>query len=109
MSAYCMQTPAEAPETVLPPKPVHLSRRQQEVLVLLGEGLSNKRIARALDITEGTVKQHIKCVLDELGASNRLQAVIYAYRKGALPQVAERISPSEESAYGLPAFQVLAR
>jgi len=86
MSDYCLQSPMDDVTTLVKPESIHLSRRQRDVLHLLGEGLSNKRIARALDIAEGTVKQHVKCVLDELGASNRLQAVIYAYRRGVLPQ-----------------------
>lgn len=84
MSVYYLQN-ATAPAGSEQCSPFHLSRRQIEVLGLLGEGLSNKLIARALGISDHTVKQHIQCVLAELGAASRLQAVIYAHRRGLLP------------------------
>ncbi len=80
-----LQQPAPACANLPAHGPVRLSPRQIEVLRLLGEGLSNKQIARLLGIADGTVKQHLQCVLEELGAVNRLQAVIYAYRRGLLP------------------------
>jgi DNA-binding NarL/FixJ family response regulator len=90
MSAvFHLQQPASACATLPARAPVHLSPRQVDVLRLLGEGLSNKQIARLLGIADGTVKQHLQCVLGELGAVNRLQAVIYAYRRGLLPHGAE--------------------
>lgn len=67
-----------------PARAIHLSPRQAEVLVLLGEGLANKPIGRKLGISACTVKQHVQAILKEFGASNRLQAVIYAYRSGIL-------------------------
>ena len=94
MSIYYLQNPTAAQASIPPSRPTHLSPRQLEVLHLLGEGLSNKQIARALSIADGTVKQHIQCVLEEFGAVNRLQAVIYAYRKGILPRVAELSAPA---------------
>lgn len=84
MSVYYLQNPASTSSIFPPRAPFHLSPRQLDVLRLLGEGLSNKQIGRLLGITDGTVKQHIQCVLEELGAVNRLQAVIYAYRRGIL-------------------------
>ena len=94
MSIYYLQNPTAAQASIPPSRATHLSPRQLEVLHLLGEGLSNKQIARALGIADGTVKQHIQCVLEEFGAVNRLQAVIYAYRKGILPRVAELSAPA---------------
>jgi len=85
MAAYYPQTVTIPAATLSQRDTIHLSPRQIEVLQLLGEGMSNKLIARALGISDGTVKQHIKCVLDELGAQSRLQAVIFAYRRGLLP------------------------
>ncbi len=52
-----------------------LTVRQTEVLELMCEGKTNKMIARVLDLTEGTVKLHVRAVLQALGASNRTQAV----------------------------------
>ena len=60
------------------PVPVHLTRRQLDVLYLLCQGLSNKQISRHLNISEATVKVHISSILRELDASNRLQAVLLA-------------------------------
>lgn len=61
---------------------VHLTPRQLEVLALLCEGLPNKLICRQLNISAGTVKVHISCILRELGVSSRLQAVVSARRYG---------------------------
>lgn len=58
-----------------------LTSRQQLVLKLLAEGLSNKRIARDLDISEVTVKAHVSAILKKLGVSNRVQAAIEARRR----------------------------
>jgi DNA-binding NarL/FixJ family response regulator len=56
-----------------------LTAREREVLELLSEGLSNKLIARKLQISEHTVKFHISSVYAKLGASSRTEAV----RRGA--------------------------
>lgn len=64
------------------PMPVHLTARQLEVLALLCEGLPNKLICRRLDISAGTVKAHISSILRELGVASRLQAVVWARRRG---------------------------
>jgi DNA-binding NarL/FixJ family response regulator len=57
-----------------------LTQRQAEVLRLLGEGKSNKVIARELGITEGTVKVHLLAVFRVLNVRNRTAAVIAAQR-----------------------------
>jgi DNA-binding NarL/FixJ family response regulator len=59
-----------------------LSTRQWEVLGLLLKGLSNKLIARKLDISENTTKIHVSAVLRTLGVSTRTQALIAANRLG---------------------------
>ena len=61
-----------------------LTSRQQDILPLLAEGMPNKRIAAALNVTEGTVKQHLKDLFRRLGVSNRTQAVKEAQRLGLL-------------------------
>ena len=61
---------------------VRLTQRQLEVLRLLCEGLSNKRICERLEISAGTVKAHIGIILRELGVSSRVQAVVIAHRLG---------------------------
>jgi DNA-binding NarL/FixJ family response regulator len=57
-----------------------LTPRQHDVLRLLGKGQSNKEIARALDLTEGTVKHHISAILRALRVDNRTHAVVTAAR-----------------------------
>ena len=64
-----------------------LTPRQIEVLSLMAEGQSNKKIARTLDLSEGTVKLHVAAVLKALGADNRTQAVLLAVRTGVLPDL----------------------
>lgn len=61
-----------------------LTRRELQVLELLGAGLGNKSIALRLDIALGTVKAHVRTVLDKLCVSSRTQAVIEARRRGLL-------------------------
>lgn len=55
-----------------------LTPRQKAVLALLEQGLSNKLIARELDIGEITVKAHVSAILRKLGVENRVQAVVAA-------------------------------
>ena len=55
-----------------------LSERQRQVLALLAEGLSNKAIARRLEITEGTVKTHVATIFDVFNVHNRVAAVAAA-------------------------------
>ncbi|MGB1024997.1 MAG: response regulator, partial [Rhodospirillaceae bacterium] len=59
-----------------------LTPRQREVLALLGEGKSNKEIARVLNLSEGTVKLHVTAILKALHVTNRTGAVIAASRMG---------------------------
>lgn len=73
---------------------LHLTPRQLEVLALLGEGLPNKLICRQLNISSGTVKVHISCILRELGVTSRLQAVIWARRHGL---IAESLGPRQSA------------
>src|SRR5688572_9579328 len=76
--------PVEAPNAppAAPAAPLNLSPRQREVLALLLKGMSNKLIARKLDISENTTKIHVSAVLDALGVATRTQAVIAASRLG---------------------------
>jgi DNA-binding NarL/FixJ family response regulator len=61
-----------------------LTSRQLQLLPLLADGLPNKRIADALGVAEGTVKQHLKELFRRLNARNRTQAVNEARRLGLL-------------------------
>lgn len=60
------------------PRAKNLSARESEVLSHLVEGQANKVIARKLDVTEGTIKVHIKTILKKIGVANRTQAAIWA-------------------------------
>jgi two-component system nitrate/nitrite response regulator NarL len=59
-----------------------LSARETEILACLVNGHSNKAIANRLQITEGTVKMHLKGVLKKINAQNRTQAAIWALQNG---------------------------
>ena len=59
-----------------------LTEREEEVLRLMARGLGNQEIAQKLFVTEATVKTHVNHILDKLGASNRVQAVVVAYESG---------------------------
>lgn len=59
-----------------------LTEREQEVLAQLARGRSNREIARALVLSEKTVKAHVSSILSKLGLSDRTQAALYAVRSG---------------------------
>jgi DNA-binding NarL/FixJ family response regulator len=59
-----------------------LSRREIQVLEKLANGRSNKEIGSALQITEGTVKYHVKAILGKLDAIGRAEAIAIAVRRG---------------------------
>ena len=55
-----------------------LSKREEQVLHLLADGLSNRELAKALSLSEHTVKNHLFRIFDKLGVSSRIEAVLYA-------------------------------
>lgn len=55
-----------------------LTEREEQILSLIAQGLSNKMIARKLDITEGTVKVHVKHLLKKLNLRSRVEAAVWA-------------------------------
>jgi DNA-binding NarL/FixJ family response regulator len=58
-----------------------LTERELEVLRLVAQGLSNREIGRQLFITENTVKNHVRNVLEKLHLHSRMEAVMYAIRE----------------------------
>lgn len=73
--------------------PRNLTDRERQILRCLLNGYSNKLIARALGITEGTVKVHLKSLMKKIAANNRTQAALWARNHG-LAEGAESLSSS---------------
>jgi DNA-binding NarL/FixJ family response regulator len=67
------------------PEPEPLTPREREVLVLVGEGLTNVEIGRRLFIAEATVKTHLLRAFAKLGVDDRTRAVMLAHERGLLP------------------------
>lgn len=65
-----------------PARPTALTSRQIEVLRELAKGQSNKQIAKALEVTEGTVKIHLASIFRILKVNNRTEAVLVAQKMG---------------------------
>ncbi len=81
--APVMDAAPPAAVTEAPPAPGEesgspLSPREEDVLREIARGLSNKEIARTLDIAETTVKIHVQHILRKLGLTSRVQAAVYA-------------------------------
>lgn len=77
------ETPAFPPGSRLAPAD-GLTGREREVLRLVGEGATNRLVARQLGISEKTVKNHLSSVFTKLGVTSRSQAVLAAFRLGHL-------------------------
>ncbi len=61
---------------------VRMTKREREVIELIGEGLSNKEIAQRLNIASHTVKSHVRNVMEKLALHTRLQIAAYVRRDG---------------------------
>lgn len=61
-----------------------LTGREIEILGLVGEGKTSKEIAEVLFISENTVRNHVRNILDKLGLKSRFEAVNWAHREGLL-------------------------
>ncbi|MBY5868496.1 response regulator [Rhizobium leguminosarum] len=81
-SRYISPTMRAKAEKSLLDRPAPMTRRETEVIELVAEGLTNKHIARRLDLQEKTIKHHMTEILSKLGASNRTEAAI-RWRQGA--------------------------
>jgi two-component system nitrate/nitrite response regulator NarL len=65
-----------------PPNQVEFTTREEEIVALIAEGKNNKLIARELEISEGTVKVHVKNILRKLNLSSRLEVAVWAFEHG---------------------------
>lgn len=92
-SAAPAAAPAAQPDATTPPPPAgsaapaagtagELSQREREVLHWLAQGLSNKEIARALSLSENTIKTHLANVYAKLGVGRRTEALKVARQQG---------------------------
>ncbi|PXX50512.1 MULTISPECIES: response regulator [Aquitalea] len=59
-----------------------LTQREREILAWLSRGISNKEIARALDLAESTIKVHVQNILRKLNLNGRVQAALFAVEHG---------------------------
>ena len=64
------------------PGPAELTARERDVLAEVARGRSNREIARALSLSEKTVKTHVSSILGKLGVQDRTQAALHAVRTG---------------------------
>jgi LuxR family transcriptional regulator, regulator of acetate metabolism len=87
LPAPALRFPSHAPRS-LPDRGVgaQLTRREQEVFVMLAEGESNARIAQRLVVSDDTVKTHVKHILRKLGVNNRSQAVSRYFQAQSAPE-----------------------
>lgn len=65
-------------------RPDPLTERETEILRLMAGGYSNKEIAGALNVAEGTVKNHVSNILSKLGVRDRTRAVLKAFELGVI-------------------------
>jgi len=68
------------------PPALPLTAREEDVLALLSEGLTNTEIGGRLFLSLGTVKTHIGAILTKIGARNRVEAAMWAYESGRMPR-----------------------
>ena len=88
VSGLGSDAPLASEQSAPDPRVTKLSPRETVILQSLMGGDANKVIARRLDITESTIKVHVKSILRKIGAANRTQAAMWANEN---LRVAERL------------------
>jgi len=85
---------AVAPAAALDARIATLTSRERDVLLLIARGYSNAEIAEAFVVSEGTVKTHVKRILDKLDVRDRTQAAVFAFDSGFVtPALASEPEP----------------
>ena len=75
------------PPTTTPAQDLNkLSAREREIIIMLARGVSNKEIARDLDLAESTIKIHVQGILRKLNLTSRVQAAVYAVKNGLVSE-----------------------
>lgn len=88
------EAPAPFPERHEPSGLGSLTDREQEVLILVGQGLDNRGIATQLTVSEGTVKTHVNRVMNKLCLPSRARIVVFCYENALItPAIQLSIPP----------------
>ncbi len=105
--AYVLETFARlAPMRVVDASGARLlTKREEDVVRLLGDGLQNREIAQELNLSEHTVKNYLFHIFDKLGVSSRVELVLYAGSRGNRLPVArvESDEPADKAGNATPA------
>jgi DNA-binding NarL/FixJ family response regulator len=89
-SRFAPKGPAGGEHAAAAPPPALLTRREVEVLQLVGRGYTNGQIARSLFVSVSTVKKYVQRIIAKLGVSDRTQAAVKANGMGLLDNRWER-------------------
>lgn len=77
---------------------VHLTRRENELLALVSEGLKNKEISARMGITPGTVKMYLEKLFDKVGARDRYELALYGLQTLRRSDLAQALSSNADFA-----------
>jgi len=83
-SPHAPKGPAGGEHAAAAPPPASLTRREVEVLRLVGRGYTNSQIARSMFVSVSTVKKHVQRIIAKLGVADRTQAAVKANGMGLL-------------------------
>ena len=64
-----------------------LSQRELEIVSYVASGMSNRNIGEVLELSENTVRNHLRSILDKLGLKNRVQVATFALKRGITKSV----------------------
>ncbi len=93
-----------APLSMVNPDRLHLlTKREKDVVHLLAQSLTNREIARELNLSEHTIKNYLFRIFDKVGVSNRVELVLYAVSSAKGVQIAGAEDEDSEASDGSPA------